>query len=327
MRQWHITCFTRGDRKAEAHKVCARGLQAIGFGIKTQGACFARARDPMVQPGNLRDAFITGGINCRHRRRGGGRPCYWRAFRAIARVHGLRVARNRLIGSSGIGDMPYREWRQKFDLDVQRRDANEKAEAKTFDDVLKAGEDFQAGRISEAERDAIYAAHYDASTRLENDTTYRYSKSASGFSMLGNRSVQGDSLENQIADHYQRIEDVKGKLERGEGNPNRLRPELEMLSEDLNDLLRQQDKQAGLSTFEAKPAEAPAETSNLPRWEQPMPAHIRPGTPAYNREIMERHQKSLEREKQNSMNRPLWEIFSDVLDEEDGTEQCAVCAL
>ena len=44
-------------------------------------------------------------------------------------------------------------------------------------------------------------------------------------------------------------------------------------------------------------------------------------------EIMERHQKSLEREKQNSMNRPLWEIFSDVLDEEDGTEQCAVCAL
>lgn len=44
-------------------------------------------------------------------------------------------------------------------------------------------------------------------------------------------------------------------------------------------------------------------------------------------EIMERHQKSLEREKQNSMNRPLWEIFSEVLDEEDGTEQCAVCAL
>ena len=44
-------------------------------------------------------------------------------------------------------------------------------------------------------------------------------------------------------------------------------------------------------------------------------------------EIMERHQKSLEREKQNSMNRPLWEIFSDVLDDEDGTEQCAVCAL
>jgi hypothetical protein len=42
---------------------------------------------------------------------------------------------------------------------------------------------------------------------------------------------------------------------------------------------------------------------------------------------MERHQKSLEREKQNSMNRPLWEIFSDVLDDEDGTEQCAVCAL
>ena len=201
---------------------------------------------------------------------------------------------NITINVKGIGDMPYREWRQKFDLDVQRRDDNTKAEAKTFDDVLKAGEDFQAGRISEAERDAIYAAHYDASTRLENDTTYRYSKAASGFSMLGNRSVQGDSLENQIADYYQRIEDVKGRLERGEGNPNRLRPELEMLSEDLNDLLRQQDRQAGLSTFEAKPAEAPAETSNVPRWEQPMPAHLRPGTPSYNREIMERHHAKMD---------------------------------
>ena len=44
-------------------------------------------------------------------------------------------------------------------------------------------------------------------------------------------------------------------------------------------------------------------------------------------EIMDRHQKTLEREKQKSMNRPLWEIFSDVLDDEDGTEQCAVCAI
>jgi hypothetical protein len=201
---------------------------------------------------------------------------------------------NITINVKGIGDMPYREWRQKFDLDVQRRDANEKAEAKTFDDVLKAGDDFQAGRISEAERDAIYAAHYDASTRLENDTTYRYSKAASGFSMLGNRSVQGDSLENQIADYYQRIEDVQGRLERGEGNPNRLRPELERLGEELNDLLRQQDKQVGISTFEAKPAEATAETSNLPRWEQPMPSNLQPGTAAYNREIMERHHAKMD---------------------------------
>lgn len=202
---------------------------------------------------------------------------------------------NITVSVKGIGDMPYREWRQKFDLDVERRDANTRAEAKTFDDVLKAGEDFQAGRISEAERDAIYAAHYDASTRLENDTTYRYSRGAGGFSMLGNRSLSaGDSLENQIADHYQRIEDVKGRLERGEGNPNRLRSELDMLGEDLEGLLRQQDKQAGLSTFEAKPAEAPAETSNIPRWEQPMPTHLQPGTPAYNREIMERHFAKME---------------------------------
>ena len=106
MRQGHITCLTGGDGKAEAHKVCARSLQAIGFGIKTQCAGFARARDPMVQPGNLRDTFIAGGINYRHGRRGGGRPCYCRAFRAITCVHGLRVARNRLIGSGGIGNMP-----------------------------------------------------------------------------------------------------------------------------------------------------------------------------------------------------------------------------
>ena len=201
---------------------------------------------------------------------------------------------NITINVKGIGDMPYREWRQKFDSDVLRRAENERSEAKTFDDVLQAGEDFQAGRISEAERDAIYAAHYDASTRLENDTTYRHSRAASGFSMLGNRSVQGDSLENKIADYYQRIEDVKGRLERGEGNPNRLRSELDMLGDELNDLLREQDKGAGLSTFDAKPAEAPAEASNVPRWEQPMPAHLRPGTPAYNREIMERHHAKMD---------------------------------
>jgi hypothetical protein len=211
--------------------------------------------------------------------------------KALAAVVGPE---NITINVKGIGEMPYLEWRKKFDSDVLRRAENERAEAKTFDDVLKAGEDFQAGRISEAERDAIFAAHYDASTRLENDTTYRYSKGAYGYSMLGNRSLQGDSLENQIADHYQRIEEAKGKLERGEGNPNRIRAELDMLGDDLQDLLRQQDRQAGLSTFDAKPAEAPAETSNVPRWEQPMPAHLRPGTPAYNREIMERHHAKMD---------------------------------
>jgi hypothetical protein len=203
---------------------------------------------------------------------------------------------NITINVRGIGDMPYTEWRKKFDSDVLRRAENERAEAKSFDDVLQAGEDFQAGRITEQQRDAIYAAHYDASTRLEADSTlpYRSSRGASGYSMLGNRSLQGDSLENQIADHYQRIEEAKGKLERGEGNPNRIRAELDMLGDDLQDLLREQDKQAGLSTFDAKPAEAPVETSNVPRWEQPMPTHLRPGTPAYNREIMERHHAKMD---------------------------------
>jgi hypothetical protein len=44
-------------------------------------------------------------------------------------------------------------------------------------------------------------------------------------------------------------------------------------------------------------------------------------------EIMARHEISLGREKEKAINRPLWEIFSDALDDEDGSEQCAVCAL
>ena len=44
-------------------------------------------------------------------------------------------------------------------------------------------------------------------------------------------------------------------------------------------------------------------------------------------EIMERHELALSREKERAINRPLWEIFSGALDDEDGTEQCAVCAL
>lgn len=202
---------------------------------------------------------------------------------------------NITVNVRGVGDMPYREWSQKFGEDVSRRSKNEADEAKSWDDVLQAGEDFSAGRISEAERDAIYARHYDASQRLENDTTYRSSRSSGGYSMLGNRSMQqGGSLENQIADHYKRIEELRGKLERGEGNRNRIQIDLDALGEDLQLLLRQQDKDAGLSTFDAKPAEAPTDTSSLPRWEQPFPAHLKPGTPAYNYEIMQRHHAKME---------------------------------
>ncbi len=204
---------------------------------------------------------------------------------------------NVTIRVRGGREMPYREWREKFDSDIKRRSDAERDEATTFEDALQANDDFHAGRISEQERDAILAAHYDASQRLESQSElpYRSARGAYGFSMLGNRSLQqGDSLENQIADHYRRIEETKGKIERGEGNRRNLESDLEMLGEDLQELLRQQDKQAGLSTFDAKPAEAPAETSNVPRWEQPMPAHLQPGTPAYNREIMERHHAKMD---------------------------------
>ena len=44
-------------------------------------------------------------------------------------------------------------------------------------------------------------------------------------------------------------------------------------------------------------------------------------------EIMERHELALSREKERAINRPLWEVFSGALDDEDGSEQCAVCAL
>jgi hypothetical protein len=44
-------------------------------------------------------------------------------------------------------------------------------------------------------------------------------------------------------------------------------------------------------------------------------------------EIMERHEKVMQREAKVTQNRPLWEILGDALDDEDGGEQCAVCAL
>jgi hypothetical protein len=42
---------------------------------------------------------------------------------------------------------------------------------------------------------------------------------------------------------------------------------------------------------------------------------------------MERHEKVMQREAKVAQNRPLWEILGDALDDEDGGEQCAVCAL
>jgi hypothetical protein len=44
-------------------------------------------------------------------------------------------------------------------------------------------------------------------------------------------------------------------------------------------------------------------------------------------EIMERHEKALQREAKAARNRPLWEILGSALDDEDGGEQCAVCAI
>ena len=44
-------------------------------------------------------------------------------------------------------------------------------------------------------------------------------------------------------------------------------------------------------------------------------------------EIMERHEMAMLREAKTAQNRPLWEILGSVLDEEDGGEQCAVCAI
>ena len=44
-------------------------------------------------------------------------------------------------------------------------------------------------------------------------------------------------------------------------------------------------------------------------------------------QIMERHQQGMEREAKVARNRPLWEILGSALDDEDGGEQCSVCAL
>ena len=44
-------------------------------------------------------------------------------------------------------------------------------------------------------------------------------------------------------------------------------------------------------------------------------------------QIMERHQQVMEREAKVARNRPLWDILGSALDDEDGGEQCSVCAL
>jgi len=44
-------------------------------------------------------------------------------------------------------------------------------------------------------------------------------------------------------------------------------------------------------------------------------------------QVMERHQQVMEREAKVARNRPLWEILGSALDDEDGGEQCSVCAL
>lgn len=44
-------------------------------------------------------------------------------------------------------------------------------------------------------------------------------------------------------------------------------------------------------------------------------------------EIIQRAEKALERAKSRSSNRPMWEIMSEALDDEDDSLQCSVCAL
>lgn len=43
--------------------------------------------------------------------------------------------------------------------------------------------------------------------------------------------------------------------------------------------------------------------------------------------IIERHEATLERERNQRKNLPVWEVFAAALDDEDDTEACAVCAL
>lgn len=44
-------------------------------------------------------------------------------------------------------------------------------------------------------------------------------------------------------------------------------------------------------------------------------------------EILERHETTLQRERLKKKNRPAWDVFASVLDDDDDTEPCAVCAL
>jgi len=44
-------------------------------------------------------------------------------------------------------------------------------------------------------------------------------------------------------------------------------------------------------------------------------------------EILERNAQAMERQKAKRPNRPVWEVFSEALDDEDDSMQCTVCAL
>lgn len=44
-------------------------------------------------------------------------------------------------------------------------------------------------------------------------------------------------------------------------------------------------------------------------------------------EILQRHREALDRNAKRKMNRTVWEVFADTLDDEDDTLQCTVCAL
>ena len=106
MRQRNVTGFTGRYCEAYTNEVRTRRLQAVGFGVKAKRTGFAGAGDPMVQPRYVRHAFISRNVDLWHRRRGGGRAHYRRAFRAVACVHRLGVARNRLVGSGRVRNMP-----------------------------------------------------------------------------------------------------------------------------------------------------------------------------------------------------------------------------
>ena len=98
MTKGDVAGLVRGHGQADADQLCGHRFQAVGFGIETDHAFFARAGDPVIDIGKVGHADIGGSVDGGHGRRAG------RPLRTRRRIR--RLAQQRL-GPMGAGHRPH----------------------------------------------------------------------------------------------------------------------------------------------------------------------------------------------------------------------------